>query len=110
MFSTYLSLLHEFIAFRSISTDESYKDDINACADRLTALFTKHHFQTTKISGYGNPLIMAHYEVDPSYETILIYGHYDVQPAHQDDGWQSDPFSLTERDGRLYARGAADNK
>ncbi len=110
MLFTYLSLLHEFIAFRSISTDEAYKDDINACADRLIALFTKYHFQTTKISGYGNPLIVAHYEVDPSYQTILIYGHYDVQPAHQDDGWQSDPFSLDERDGKLYARGSADNK
>jgi acetylornithine deacetylase/succinyl-diaminopimelate desuccinylase-like protein len=110
MLSTYLSLLHEFIAFRSISTDEAYKDDSNACADRLISLFDKHGFQTTKISGYGNPLIVAHYEVDPSYQTILIYGHYDVQPAEQNDGWQSDPFSLDERDGRLYARGAADNK
>jgi acetylornithine deacetylase/succinyl-diaminopimelate desuccinylase-like protein len=43
-------------------------------------------------------------------ETVLVYGHYDVQPAAKSDGWASDPFTLTERKGRLYGRGVVDNK
>lgn len=47
---------------------------------------------------------------DPKKKTILIYGHLDVQPALKEDGWDTDPWVLTEKDGKLYARGATDDK
>lgn len=57
------------------------------------------------------PVIIARYGSSPSKRTILVYGHYDVQPALKDDGWGSDPFTLTVDDkGRMYGRGSTDDK
>jgi acetylornithine deacetylase/succinyl-diaminopimelate desuccinylase-like protein len=108
--SLYLTLLSQFIIFRSISTNPQYIWEINACADWLIDIFEKNNFETKLITGYGNPLVYSSYHHDDALPTLLIYGHYDVQPADQDDGWQSDPFVLTEHDGRYVARGAVDNK
>jgi len=47
---------------------------------------------------------------DPAKKTVCVYGHLDVQPAAQEDGWLSDPFVLTERDGKLFGRGSTDDK
>ena len=47
---------------------------------------------------------------DPSKKTVCVYGHLDVQPASKEDGWDSDPFVLTERNGKLYGRGSTDDK
>jgi acetylornithine deacetylase/succinyl-diaminopimelate desuccinylase-like protein len=106
----YKKLTREFIAFKSISTDAQYKDEMRSTAQWLKMLFEKYNFNVELAEGYGNPIVIAHYEADPSFETCLVYGHYDVQPADVADGWDSDPFELTERDGRLFARGAIDNK
>lgn len=108
---TYKQLLNQYIAFASISTDSAFADTMKQTALWLEQQFTKHGFKTKSIEGYGNPIVLARYEIqDPDAETVLIYGHYDVQPAEREDGWQSDPFTLTERDGKLFARGAVDNK
>jgi nonspecific dipeptidase len=56
------------------------------------------------------PLIFGNLGSDPKKKTILIYGHLDVQPASLGDGWDSEPFILTERDGKLYGRGSTDDK
>jgi len=57
------------------------------------------------------PVIVARYGSSSSKRTILVYGHYDVQPALKDDGWATDPFTLTVDDkGRMYGRGSTDDK
>jgi len=56
------------------------------------------------------PVILGTLGEDPKKKTVLIYGHLDVQPALIEDGWDTDPFVLTEKDGKLYGRGATDDK
>lgn len=110
MTDTYTTLLTDFLAHRSVSTDPAYEQACRETADWLSARFQEHGFDVQQHDGYGNPVIIARYTADPSYETCLIYGHYDVQPAAYEDGWASDPFTLTEQNGRLYGRGVVDNK
>ena len=47
---------------------------------------------------------------DATKKTLLVYGHLDVQPAAKEDGWDTDPWLLTEKDGKLYGRGSTDDK
>nr|XP_040044375.1 cytosolic non-specific dipeptidase-like [Gasterosteus aculeatus aculeatus] len=56
------------------------------------------------------PIILGHLGSDPAKKTVCIYGHLDVQPAHIDDGWDTEPFTLVEKDGKLYGRGSTDDK
>ncbi|MGH0189710.1 UNVERIFIED_CONTAM: hypothetical protein FKN15_037722 [Acipenser sinensis] len=56
------------------------------------------------------PVILAELKKDPKKPTLCIYGHVDVQPAKKEDGWTTDPYTLTEINGNLYGRGASDNK
>ena len=106
----YRKLLTGYIRDKSISTDQQFKDGISATVKWLHGLFASRGFTVTVIEGYDNPVLVAHYEINPAFQTCLIYGHYDVQPADVADGWDSEPFTATERDGRFYCRGAIDNK
>jgi len=56
------------------------------------------------------PIILGRLGTDPNKKTLLVYGHLDVQPAKMEDGWDSEPFVLEERDGKLYGRGSTDDK
>lgn len=106
----YRQLLAPLISFQSISTDENFLPQTQATAEWLNTTFAQNGFESQKISNYGNDIVLAKYVVDSAKPTVLIYGHYDVQPATQDEGWDSDPFTVVEKDGKLYARGIVDNK
>jgi len=106
----YKQLLPGYIKNKSISTDVAFKDGILGTVEWLRTQFTEGGFDVTVVEGYDNPIVVASYVADPSYKTCLIYGHYDVQPADLSEGWDSDPFVATERNGRFYCRGAIDNK
>jgi len=110
MYSKYLELTKKLISFKSVSTDPQYKEEVQKTAEWLSWLFKQNGFESQIFEGNGNPVVYASYQVDPAFETVMIYGHYDVQPAEKEDGWKSEPFEVTERDGRLYARGIVDNK
>ena len=76
----------------------------------LTGLFSEMGLSVEVVDTDLHPIVLAKREGDLSWPHILIYGHYDVQPADPIELWNSDPFEPVERDGRIYARGAADNK
>lgn len=110
MFENYKKLLSEFIAIMSISTDSAHQSDVNNAAKFLTKLLTDNGFTVTVLKGdNSNPVVVARVDIG-AVETVLVYGHYDVQPAVIDQGWDSNPFALDERDGRLYGRGVVDDK
>ncbi|HRP36666.1 MAG TPA: M20/M25/M40 family metallo-hydrolase [Candidatus Dojkabacteria bacterium] len=108
LFNVYISLVDEYISFRSISTLDA-TDEINKTVDWLEKLFVSNHFKAEIIRGYDNPVIISEFVVDESFPTVLIYGHYDVQPASEDE-WGTNPFVVRNEKGRLYARGIVDNK
>jgi acetylornithine deacetylase/succinyl-diaminopimelate desuccinylase-like protein len=116
MFNTYLSLLRDYVAIPSISTDPAYQQSIQHCAQRLHDLLTKHGFESQIITWYGNPVVVAHHKASPlsggegSGVRVLIYGHYDVQPADITEWRAQSPRDTQLTDDKLIARGAIDNK
>lgn len=106
----YRMLLQELIRFRSISTDSQYAQTMHDTAAWLQQQFALRGFTSEVVTGYGNPIVVAQVTVNPDQPFTMIYGHYDVQPADRSDGWESEPFELTERNGKLYGRGVVDNK
>ncbi len=113
----FLQELKEFLSIPSISTDPAHKKDINAAVDWLKNKLETLGFETktllpTKpsLGKNANPVLYAEYTVDKNKPTIMIYGHYDVQPPEPLDEWKTPPFAPDIRDGKIYARGANDNK
>jgi len=108
----YLQQLNDFLKIPSISTDSTYKKDVDEAATYVENYLGKIGFQETeKIETKRHPLIFGHYNgAGEEAPTVLFYGHYDVQPVDPIEQWDSEPFEPTVRDGRIYARGASDDK
>lgn len=102
--------LFSFLRFPSVSTDSRHADDVRACAgwlvDKLGSIGLAAELHETA----GHPVVIARNEHVEGRRTVLIYGHYDVQPVDPLDQWDSPPFEPEIRDGRVWARGATDNK
>ncbi|MCP1835582.1 acetylornithine deacetylase/succinyl-diaminopimelate desuccinylase-like protein [Bradyrhizobium sp. USDA 4532] len=76
----------------------------------LVSMLSRLGFEAWTIATSGQPMIIGRWERAPGAPTVLLYGHYDVQPPDPLEAWVSPPFEPTIRDGRIYARGAGDNK
>jgi acetylornithine deacetylase/succinyl-diaminopimelate desuccinylase-like protein len=100
----------EFLRFASISTDSAYKPHLKACAEWLAAFLEKAGLKSEIHETPGHPIVIARSPVHPAKPTILIYGHYDVQPADPLGLWNHPPFEPHLENGKVYARGATDNK
>ncbi len=101
-----------FLRFPSISADPAYAPQMEKCAHWLQQyILTKTGLKSEVIPTSGYPLVYAEdLSAGPQAPTLLIYGHYDVQPVDPVDLWESGPFDPTERNGKVYARGAVDDK
>lgn len=105
------SQLHDFLRIPSVSTDEAFAEECQRAAQWLNDHLAAIGLTTELIETERHPLVYAEWMgAGSDAPTILIYGHYDVQPAVKEDGWNSDPFEPVERDGKIYARGATDDK
>lgn len=110
-FDTYLEELKNYIRIPSISTLESHKEKMVECANFVAKQFELAGMEKVKIfPTKGHPLVFGEWMKQPSKPTVLIYGHYDVQPVDPLDLWHTDPFEPRIEDGKIYARGANDNK
>ena len=107
----FLDELFELLRFPSVSADPKYKDDVvntaNYVADKLKEAGAD---QVEVCATAGYPIVYGEKIFDTQLPTVLIYGHYDVQPADPIELWETPPFEPTVRDGKIYARGAADDK
>jgi acetylornithine deacetylase/succinyl-diaminopimelate desuccinylase-like protein len=106
----YLSELKSWIAIPSISADPGHRGDVRTCCERLVARMAQIGLEARVLETDGNPLAYAQWLGAPGQPTILIYGHYDVQPADPLELWESPPFEAQVRDGKIYGRGAVDDK
>ena len=107
----HLEQLKELLRIPSVSTDPTRKGDVRKAAswvrDRLEqAGCTRAELIETD----GHPLVYGEWLGAPGKPTVLVYGHYDVQPEDPVDEWHTPPFDPTVKDGRIYARGASDDK
>ena len=103
--------LHRLISIPSISSMPEHDADVAACADAVSGLFRDLGASEVKLlDGGGKPAVWANFPGPEGTPTVLLYAHYDVQPTGDTDAWTSPAFEPTERDGRLYARGSADDK
>ena len=106
-----LEELNQFLSIPSISALPAHNADCRRAAEWL-----KQHLEALGcpiveiIEGPGHPVVWAEGPKVPGRPTLLIYGHYDVQPPDPLDEWISPPFRPTVRDGKLFARGASDDK
>ncbi|SHJ34006.1 Acetylornithine deacetylase/Succinyl-diaminopimelate desuccinylase [Tessaracoccus bendigoensis DSM 12906] len=107
-----LADLKRLIAIRSISSQPEHADDVLATADLVVDLLKGLGCPEVRFmeAGGGNPAVFGHFPAPEGQPTVLLYAHYDVQPTGDPGQWTSPAFAAVERDGRLYARGSADDK
>ncbi|KAG5678013.1 hypothetical protein PVAND_007722 [Polypedilum vanderplanki] len=118
----YIETLAEAVSIKSISAHPKHRDECQRMID-----WTQYKLETLGIVceqvnigmqslpdnstlKLPNVLLGVTKNFDPKKKTVVVYGHLDVQPAEYSDGWETEPFKLTLRDGKLYGRGASDDK
>ena len=103
--------LFSLIRIPSISSDPSHKNDMQECALRWKNLLLETGVDMAEVMPTSaNPVVFASKVIDLSAPTVLVYGHYDVMPVEPLELWNTDPFEPVIQDGRLWARGADDDK
>ena len=105
-----IQTLKKYIQFPSVSTDPSYAEGMKDAREYANRLLQQLGFRVEVIETELHPILLAERFGSPDWPHVAIYGHYDVQPADPFDLWSSPPFEAEERNGRMYGRGAADNK
>ena len=106
----FLAELQQLIRFPSVSGQPAHRGDVRACAAWLAQHFRRIGLRTTVHPTAGHPIVEAVSPPVAGRPTVLIYGHYDVQPPEPLELWHTPPFTPTVRAGKLFARGASDNK
>ena len=104
--------LRDWLSIPSVSADPARHGDVRKSAQWLAGYLKATGFPVAEIwETDGLPAVYAHWPAaDPDAPRVLVYGHHDVQPAALDDGWEYEPFEPYERDGRIFGRGASDDK
>jgi acetylornithine deacetylase/succinyl-diaminopimelate desuccinylase-like protein len=105
-----LEKLKEFVRHPSVSTDPAFAEGMRGAREFLASLLRDIGFDVQLVPTPLHPIVLAHRPGKKEWPHIVIYGHYDVQPPDPLDLWTSPPFDPVVRDGRLFGRGAADDK
>src|SRR5262245_35096623 len=103
--------LNRLVRIPSVSADPAAAPHLRASAREVAALLRAAGLPEVEVvAAGGQPAVLGHRPGPPGAPTVLLYAHHDVQPPGDPAAWDSDPFQPSERDGRLYGRGAADDK
>jgi len=107
----FLDELLELLRIPSVSADSKYKEDVARCAEAVKQYMLAAGCDTAEVCPTkGHPIVYGEKMIVPKLPTVLVYGHYDVQPADPLELWDSGPFEPVIKEGRIYARGACDDK
>ena len=103
-----LQVLSDLVAIPSVS---ARREGLDVAAKYLRDVFRDAGAEVTYDDSFPAPFVLAKFLSNrPDAKTLVLYNHYDVQPEDPIALWETDPFTLTEKDGRLYGRGVADDK
>ncbi|HTY30413.1 dipeptidase [Mycobacterium sp.] len=103
--------LEDLVRIESVWADPGRREEVHRSARTVSDLLSQAGFGDVRIvSEGGAPAVIARHPAPPGAPTVLLYAHHDVQPEGDRSQWVSPPFEPTERDGRLYGRGSADDK
>lgn len=105
-----LDELFSFLRIPSVSADSAFSDDMQTCAEFVRDAMQQAGLTAEVIPTGGHPVVYGERIEDSDRPTVLIYGHYDVQPPDPLDEWTTPAFEPQIRDGKIYARGATDDK
>ena len=107
----YLNELFTLLRIPSVSADPKYKEEVLRMAEAIKDSLISAGADNVEICPTpGFPIVYGDKMIDPSLPTVLVYGHYDVQPADPIHLWTNPPFEPVIKDGKIYARGSADDK
>lgn len=103
--------LEDLVRIESVWADPARRPEVHRSAQAVADLLGAAGFDDVRIVAEGGaPAVIARHPAPPGAPTVLLYAHHDVQPEGDPAQWVSPPFAPTERDGRLYGRGSADDK
>ena len=107
----FMDELFDLLRIPSISAQSAHKADMVRCAEWLREALLKSGAQKAEVMPTeGNPVVYAERIIDPAKPTVLVYGHYDVMPVDPREEWRTEPFEPVIKDGRIWGRGADDDK
>ena len=107
----FLNELLELLRIPSVSAKTENKADMITCAEAVKQRLLEAGADKVEIYPTpGHPIIYGEKIIDPAKPTVLVYGHYDVQPAEPLELWHSGPFEPVIKEGKIFARGACDDK
>ena len=106
----FLAELSDLLRIPSVSARSEHDGDTRRTAEWVRDAMEAAGLAARVEETEGHPVVLGEWRGKPGAPTVLIYGHYDVQPAEPLDEWTSPPFDPVVRDGRVFARGSADNK
>ncbi|HCA83166.1 MAG TPA: dipeptidase [Flavobacteriales bacterium] len=107
----FINELLDLLRMPSVSADPKFKADVLKTAEAIKARLIEAGADKVELCATpGNPIVYGEKIIDSKLPTVLVYGHYDVQPADPYELWTSPPFEPVIKDGKIYARGACDDK
>ncbi len=107
----FINELFDLLRIPSISAESARRPDMQRCAEFLAAALVKAGADRAEVMPTaGNPVVYAEKIISPKARTVLVYGHYDVMPVDPRDEWRTEPFEPVIEGGRIWGRGADDDK